>query len=146
MYVLLLAISFAAKSKFFEPQREMKIGLRMWNMRNQLYHHSCILKKMAKLFKTVISNPFQSSPSFAILAPFCSRITPLVFFFLSKPLFLILQHLNLGRQRNDSKYHNTAPLNKYLLQCSTEGRKWPLPWVIGRFNNHSFQESGFHCT
>ena len=43
---------------------------------------------MAKLFEIVVSNPFQSSPSSAILVPFCSRITPLVFFFLSKPLFL----------------------------------------------------------
>ena len=40
---------------------------------------SCILKKLAKVFKIVISNPFQSSPSSAILAPFCSGITPLVF-------------------------------------------------------------------
>ena len=49
---------------------------------------SCIVKKVAKLFKILISNLFQSSSSSAILVPFCSRITPLVFFFLSKPLFL----------------------------------------------------------
>ena len=54
----------------------------------ELRHRSCILKKLAKLFKIVISNPFQSSPSSAILVPFCFRITPLVFFFLSKLLFL----------------------------------------------------------
>ena len=58
------------------------------NALKELRHRSCILKKMAKLFKIVISNPFQSSPSSAILVPFCSRITPLVFFLLSKPLFL----------------------------------------------------------
>ena len=44
---------------------------------------------MAKLFKIDVSNPFQSSPSSAILVPFCFRINTLVFFFLSKPLFLI---------------------------------------------------------
>ena len=45
-------------------------------------------KKKAKLFQMVFINPFQSSPSSAILVPFCFRITPLVFFFLSKPSFL----------------------------------------------------------
>ena len=54
----------------------------------EVRHCSCILKKMAKLFKIVITYPFQSSPYSAILVPFCSRIAPLVFFFLSKPLFL----------------------------------------------------------
>ena len=54
----------------------------------ELRHRSCILKKLAKLFKIVISNPFQSSPSSAILVPFFFRIDPLAFFFLSKPLFL----------------------------------------------------------
>ena len=53
----------------------------------ELRHCSCILKKLAKFFK-IISNPFQSSPSLAILVPFYSRITPLVFFFLGKRLFL----------------------------------------------------------
>ena len=43
-------------------------------------------EKMAKLFKNVISNPFQSPPTSAIDVSFCFRITPLVFFFLSKPL------------------------------------------------------------
>ena len=41
----------------------------------ELHHHSCILKKFAKLFKIVISNSFQSLLSSAILASFCSRIT-----------------------------------------------------------------------
>ena len=44
-------------------------------------------KKLSKLFKIVISNPRQSSPSSAILIPFCFRIFPLVFFFPIKPLF-----------------------------------------------------------
>ena len=48
-------------------------------------------KKLAKLFK-IITNPFKSYPSSAILVPFCFRITPLLFFFLSKPFFP--QHLN----------------------------------------------------
>ena len=75
-----------------------------------LRHRSCILKKLAKLLKIVISNQFQSSPSSAILVPFFFRITPLVFFFLSKPLFLGSQHLNrnLGRPRNDSKYRDES--------------------------------------
>ena len=55
----------------------------------ELRHHSCILKKLAKLFKIVISNPFQSSPSSSIqVVPFCFRINPLVFFFFSKLSFL----------------------------------------------------------
>ena len=38
----------------------------------ELGHRSCILKKKeGKLFKMVISNPFQSLPSSAILVPFC---------------------------------------------------------------------------
>ena len=54
----------------------------------ELHHRLCILKKLATRFKIVISNPFQSSPSSAILLPFCLRITPLVFTFISKPLVL----------------------------------------------------------
>ena len=53
-----------------------------------LLHRSYTLKKMPKLFKIIISNPFQSLPPPAILVSFCSRINPLLFFFLSKPLFL----------------------------------------------------------
>ena len=66
----------------------------MWVMRHlfslkELRHRSCFLKKLAiPFFKIVISNPFQSSPFSAILVPFCFRINPLVFSFLSKPLFL----------------------------------------------------------
>ena len=79
-------------------------------------HRSSILKQLAKLFKIVISNQFQSSPTSAIFVTFCLRINPLVFFCLSivwclfclsKPLFEPLEpHLNcnLGRRRNGSKY------------------------------------------
>ena len=35
----------------------------------ELHHRSCILKKLDKLFKTVISNLFQSSPSSGTLVP-----------------------------------------------------------------------------
>ena len=90
------------------------------------HHRLCILNKMAKLFKVVISNPFdfQSSPSSAIAVPFCPRITLLVFFFLCKPLFLGFATLNrnLGRQRNDSKYREVAPLKSasfHLCLCSS---------------------------
>ena len=54
----------------------------------ELRHRSCFLKKLAKLFKIIIFNPFQSSPSSAILVLFCFRIIPLDFFFLRKPLLL----------------------------------------------------------
>ena len=64
-----------------------------WARLKELRHPSCILKKkkkqkMAKLFKIVIFNPFQSSPSSTIFVPFCFGITPLVFFFISKLLIL----------------------------------------------------------
>ena len=48
-----------------------------------LRHRLCALKTLAKLFKGVISNPFQSSPFSAILVPICFRNKPLVFFFIS---------------------------------------------------------------
>ena len=74
---------------------EVCVHYRFWPPRNfaflkanvslkELSHRSCILKRLAKLFKNVISNPFQSSPPSAILVPFCFRITPSVFFFISK--------------------------------------------------------------
>ena len=56
-----------------------KVGVQSSQLK-ELRRRSCFLKTLAKLFKIVISNPFQSSPSSAILVPFCSRITP--FFFL----------------------------------------------------------------
>ena len=56
----------------------------------RLRHRSCIL---AKLFKVVIFNLIQSSPSSAILATFSLRITSLLFFFLSKLLALDLPAL-----------------------------------------------------
>ena len=54
----------------------------------ELRHRSRIFKEMAKLFTFVSCNPFQSPPSSAIRVPFCFRITPLVFLFLSKSLYL----------------------------------------------------------
>ena len=92
----------------------------------ELRHCLCILKILTKLLKIVISKPFQSSPSSAILVPFCFRITVLVFFFLSKPLVLVSQHFNrnLRHRRNDSKYHDVAPLNtKALILCRTSQPK-----------------------
>ena len=52
----------------------------------ELRDRSRIFKKLAKLFKIIISNPFKSSPFLAILVPFSSTITPLLFFLLSKTL------------------------------------------------------------
>jgi len=72
------------KQKTFSDRSNHTVFIRL----KELRHRSCILKKIVKLFKIVISNPFQSSPSSAILVPFCFRINHLVFFFLSKPLFL----------------------------------------------------------
>ena len=46
------------------------------------------LKDWLLIFKIVIFNPFQSSPSSAILVSFCFSIIPLVFFLLSTLLFL----------------------------------------------------------
>ena len=79
----------------------------------ELRHRSCILKKLAKLFKIVISNPFQSSPSSAILVPFRFRITTLVFSFISKSLVLGFPRLKpwLMPSKNDLKYREVAPLN-----------------------------------
>ena len=99
-------------------------------------HRSGILKKIAKLFKIEISNPFQSSPSSAILVPFCFRINPLVFFFLIKPLFFQHFNRNLGRWRNDSKYRDVAPLSKRLDPHSSSPQvyKWlPVNLMLGGF-------------
>ena len=71
----------------FSPERTVK-HLSWHHLLKELRNRSSILKKMAKLFKIFICNPFQPAPSSAILVPFCFRITPLVFFFLGKPLFL----------------------------------------------------------
>ena len=82
----------------------------------ELSHRSLFFKKLAKLFKIFLSNPFQSSPSSAILVPFSFRINPLVFICLRKPLFLGFpgsQHfsINLGRpKKNVSKSLDVAPL------------------------------------
>ena len=64
------------------------IGGTQWCLKGATSSFVYFEKKLAKLFKIVTSNPFQSSPSSAILVPFCLRITPLVVFFFSKLLFL----------------------------------------------------------
>ena len=69
--------------------------------------NQCILKEMAKLFKIVIFNPLQSSPSSAILVPFCSRANPLVIFFLSKQLFVGLTTLKLKNEFQLTKAFNS---------------------------------------
>ena len=46
------------------------------------------LKSLAKLFKFVVCNPYQSSPSLTILVPLWFIIISLMFFFLYKVLFL----------------------------------------------------------
>ena len=47
----------------------LKLAYKSSKLRFQeLRHRSCILKILAKLFKIVISNPFQSSPASVILA------------------------------------------------------------------------------
>ena len=66
----------------------------------ELRQRPCLLKC---IFKNLYSNPFQSSPSLATLVPFWLRIPLLVFFFLSKLLFL-------GFLAHGSKYHDVAPL------------------------------------
>ena len=83
----------------------------IYSLKEALRHRSCILKKLAKLFKIIISNPFQPSPSSAILAPFCFRINPLVFFFFSKTLFSGFPTLEL-------KFRPSRKLLK-ILWCSS---------------------------
>ena len=64
---------------------------------------------MAKLCKIVISNPFQTSPSSAILCAlqsslWCFSSLENCYFQVSQPF-----NRNLGRQRNDSKYRDVGP-------------------------------------
>ena len=85
----------------------------------QLRYRSFILKKKAKLFKIVIFNSFQSTPSSAILVPFCFRITPFwCFSSLVNHFFLVSQHFNrnLSPRRNDSKYRDVVPLSMPYLR------------------------------
>ena len=64
---------------------------------------------MAKLFKILISKPFQSSPFSAILVPFCSTITPkLVLLFLSKQGFLGFATLSKLQFRPSKKWHKIS--------------------------------------
>ena len=91
----------------------------------ELCHRSCILKKIAKLFKIVISNPFQSSPFSAILVPVCFRIPPLVFSFISKPLVLGFSTLKLCL-RPSKKWHKISWRSSFNLNSF---------WVAGEINS-----------
>ena len=88
--------------------RHCSVCLRNREGLKELRHRWCILKKMAQLCE---NHHFQSVSIFAILVPFCSRITPLVFSSLENQFFYVSQHFNrnLGRQRNDKKYRGVAP-------------------------------------
>ena len=68
-------------------------------------------KKLAKLFKIIISNPCQSSPVPASLVPLCFGIASC-----QAIIFMVFQHLNcnLGHQRSDSKYPDVAPLSIFF--------------------------------
>ena len=61
------------------PAENMTIAV-LKQLLKEVRHRSCILKKLAKLCKIVISNPFQSSPSSAILVPFLLYNHPFGFF------------------------------------------------------------------
>ena len=67
-----------------------RAGIGKQEVLKELRHCSCILKKLATLFKIIIFNLFQSSPSSAILVPFCLSLesTLSCFSSLAKPLFL----------------------------------------------------------
>ena len=66
------------------------------------------LKSLAKLFKFVVSNPCQSSPSLTILVPLWFIIISLVFFYLYKVLFSGFLQLNgnFADAQNNSKYRD----------------------------------------
>ena len=72
------------------------------------------LKSLAKLFKFVVYNPCQSSPSLAILVPFWFIIISLMFFHRCKALFSGFLQVK-GKfvdGQNTSKYRDRAPLRK----------------------------------
>ena len=52
------------------------------------------LKSLAKLFKFVVCNPCQSSPSLTILVPLWFIFIPLMFFYLYKVLFSAFLQFN----------------------------------------------------
>ena len=68
------------------------------------------LKSLAKLFKFIVCNPCQSSPSLTILVPLWFIVISLVFSYLSKVLFSGFFQFkgNFVNGRNNSKY--LAPL------------------------------------
>ena len=69
-----------------------------WFCLKELRHRLCILKKMTKLFKSVISKPFQSSPSSAIQMFLFSLESPPLwrFSFLPNHYFKVSQYFNLN--------------------------------------------------
>ena len=66
------------------------------------------LKSLAKLFKFVVCNPCQSSPSLTIVVPLWFIIISLVFFYLSKVLFSGFRQFNgnFVDAQNNSKYRD----------------------------------------
>ena len=74
------------------------------------------LKSLAKLFKFVVCNSCQSSPSLTILVPLWFIIISLVFFYLCKALFSgFLQFKGkFVDGQNASKYLETAPLKAFI--------------------------------
>ena len=76
------------------------------------------LKSLAKLFKLVVCNPCQSSPSLTILVPLWFIVISLMFFYLYKALFLSFLQFNSNfvDAQNNSKYRDGAPLN-FSLFC-----------------------------
>ena len=67
---------------------QVKIALTLLVLKGATSSFVYFEKKLAKLFKIVISNPYPSSLSLAIIVRFCFRITPMMLFFISKPVFL----------------------------------------------------------
>ena len=66
------------------------------------------LKSLAKLFKFVVCNPCQSSPSLTILVPLWFIIISLMFFYLSKVLFsgFLQFNGNFVDAQNNSNYRD----------------------------------------
>ena len=66
------------------------------------------LKSLTKLFKFVVCNPCQSSPSLTILVPLWFIIISLMFFYLYKVLFsgFLQFNSNFVDAQNNSKYRD----------------------------------------
>ena len=99
------------------------------------------LKSLAKLFKFVVCNPWQSSPSLTILVPLWFIIISLMFFYLYKVFSGFLQfNSNFVNAQNNSKYRHWAPLNSQSFVKSR--RLWDLINIIfstslGSWSNES---------